>query len=80
MYIQTVPSRFRGRAGVPVLLSLLLDIPKLDVMELPRMFAQSTYVRPAGRVRAEIFPTGFLPLDPEAHILAARMAGAGTHR
>lgn len=44
------------------------------------MFAQSTYAQSQGRVRAERFQTGFLPLDPEAHILAPRMAGAGTHR
>lgn len=59
---------------------LLLDIPELDVMELARMFAPATSARFTVRVSSKVFDTGFLPLAPETHILAARMAGAGTHR
>ena len=74
-------SRRNSAVGwVPFLLPLLLDIPELGVMELARMFAQRTPVRATVPIRAKAFQTGFLPLDPDAHILAARMAGAGTHR
>ena len=59
---------------------LLLDIAESDVMELARMFAAATSARSTVRVRSKAFNAGFLPLAPEAHILAPRMAGAGTHR
>ena len=59
---------------------LLLDIPESDVMELARMFAPATSARSTVRVRSKVYDAGFLPLAPEPHILAARMAGAGTHR
>lgn len=64
----------------PFFMLLLLDIPELDVMELARMFAPATSARSTDRVRSKVFDAGFLPLAPEPHILAARMAGAGTHR
>ena len=64
----------------PFFMLLLLDIPELDVMELARMFAPATSARSTVRVRSKVFDAGFLPLAPETHILAARMAGAGTHR
>lgn len=70
-----VPSR-----RAPFFMLLLLDIPELDVMELARMFAPATSARSTVRVRSKVFDAGFLPLAPEAHILAHRMAGAGTHR
>lgn len=64
----------------PFFMLLLLDIPELDVMELARMFAPATSARSTVRVSSKVFDVGFLPLATEAHILAARMAGAGTHR
>ena len=64
----------------PFFMLLLLDIPELDVMELARMFAPATSARFTVRVSSKVFDTGFLPLATEAHILAPRMAGAGTHR
>ena len=65
---------------VPVFLPLLLDIPKSGVMKLARMFAPSAPVHSTVRVHSEPYFAGFLPLDPVAHILAARLAGAGTRR
>ena len=64
----------------PFFMLLLLDIPELDVMELARMFAPATSARSTVRVSSKVFDVGFLPLAPETHILAPRMAGAGTHR
>ena len=64
----------------PFFMLLLLDIAELDVMELARMFAPATSARSTVRVSSKVFDAGFLPLAPETHILAARMAGAGTHR
>ena len=65
---------------VPFFLLLLLDIPKSGVMELARMFALSAPAHSLVSVRSEPYFAGFLPLDPVAHILAARLAGAGTRR
>ncbi len=64
----------------PFFMLLLLDIAELDVMELPRMFAPATSARSTVRVRSKVYEADSLPLAPETHILAARMAGAGTHR
>ena len=64
----------------PFFMLLLLDIAELDVMELPRMFAPAASARSTVRVRSMVFEADSLPLAPETHILAARMAGAGTHR
>ena len=65
---------------VPFFLLLLLDIPKSGVMKLARMFALSAPAHSLVSVRSEPYFAGFLPLDPVAHILAARLAGAGTRR
>ena len=65
---------------VPFFLPLLLDFPKSGVMKLVRMFALSAPVHSSVSVRSEPYFAGFLPLDPVAHILAARLAGAGTRR
>ena len=65
---------------VPFFLPLLLDIPKSGVMELVRMFALSAPAHSLVSVSSEPYFAGFLPLDPVAHILAARLAGAGTRR
>ena len=65
---------------VPFFLLLLLDIPKSGVMELVRMFAPSAPAHFSVTVRSEPHTAGFLPLGPVAHILAARLAGAGTRR
>lgn len=64
----------------PFFMLLLLDIAELGVMELARMFAPATPARLTVRVSSKVFDAGFLPLAPDTHILAARMAGAGTHR
>ena len=64
----------------PFFMLFLLDIPELDVMELARMFAPATSARSTVRVSLKVCDAEFLPLAPETHILAARMAGAGTHR
>lgn len=64
----------------PFFMLLLLDIAELDVMELARMFAPATSAHSTVRVSSKVFDAGFLPLATEAHILAPRMAGAGTHR
>ena len=64
----------------PLFLLLLLDIPKSDVMELARMFAPSTSARSAVGPCSRVASAGVLPLDPVAHILSARLAGAGTQR
>ena len=64
----------------PFFMLLLLDIPESDVMELARMFAPAASARSTVRVSSKVFDAGFLPLAPVAHILAPRMAGAGTHR
>ena len=66
--------------GFPFFLPLLLDFPELDVMELARMFAPCISARSAVRVRTGALDAGSLPLDPTAHILSARLAGAGTQR
>ena len=65
---------------VPFFLLLLLDILKSDVMELGHMFAPSAPAHLSVRMRSEFHFAGFLPLDPVAHILSARLAGAGTRR
>ena len=65
---------------VPFFLLLLLDIPETGVMELVRMFAPSATAHSLVSVRSEPYFAGFLPLGPVAHILAARLAGAGTRR
>ena len=65
---------------VPFFLPLLLDIPKSGVMELVSMFAPSAPAHSLVSVRSEPYFAGFLPLDPVAHILSARLAGAGTRR
>ena len=65
---------------VPFFLPLLLDFPKSGVMKLARMFAPSAPAHFSVTVRSEPHTAGFLPLDPVAHILAARLAGAGTRR
>ena len=44
------------------------------------MFAPSTPAHFTVRARLGVLSTGFLPLDLTAHILAARLAGAGTRR
>lgn len=75
VYIPPRPPRIRGAVNIP----FVLDILESVVMELPRMFAQRTPARSTNPVRAKALQTRSLPLDPRVHILAARMAGAGTH-
>ena len=72
--------RRRLSRRVPFFLLLLLDIPESGVMELARMFALSAPAHSSVSVCSEPYFAGFLPLDPVAHILAARLAGAGTRR
>ena len=72
--------RRRFVPAVPFFLLLLLDIPETGVMELVRMFAPSATAHSLVSVRSEPYFAGFLPLGPVAHILAARLAGAGTRR